>query len=242
MPPAIPDRFIAACDVAVAELSERADVVGVLVFGSVARGQATPMSDIDLYAITATDHRGHRGRVIDGVPVEVSFGSIAQFTNQVIEERAVVVNAFATGRILLDRAGGLAELSRRAAAIWSRGPAPLTADARLRFRFHLTDAVRDLEDVRATGVESALPAAMCVQMAIDALYGVRSAWAPAPRHVVQSLRSFAPDVAAQVERCAGSGFPARLAAELACDVLQLLGGRLEEYDTSRASFRSSSSL
>jgi hypothetical protein len=232
---AIPDRFIAARDVAVAELSGRADMVGVLFFGSVARGDATAMSDIDLYVITAADTRGHRGRFIGSVPVEVSFGSLAQFTNQVVEEQSVVVNAFATGRILLDRTGEVAALTRLAATFWSRGPAPLTPEARLRFRFHLTDAVRDLEDLEEGSVEAILPAAVCVQMAIDALCGVRSVWTPPPRHAVRSLRRFAPDFAAKVERCAVRGFPAESVADLASEVLELLGGRLEEYDTSSSS-------
>ena len=55
--------------------------------GRVKRRAATAGSDLDLYAVTHDAARGHLGREVAGVPVEVSFGSLAQWRALVEAER-----------------------------------------------------------------------------------------------------------------------------------------------------------
>ena len=95
----MPQDFAAALDAITRDLAARDDVAGLLFFGSAARGTATVGSDLDLYAISTADAGGHLGRRVLGVPVEVSFGSVAQWRALLGWERPAFVHAFATGRV-----------------------------------------------------------------------------------------------------------------------------------------------
>lgn len=232
MPSALPPPFQAALDYMRDDLSGRPDVLGVLFFGSAARGETRAGSDVDLYAITAQGSRGHLGRSIAGVPVEVSFGSFAQMTTQVRQERATVVHAFATGELLLDRTNGaLAALCDEARALWARGPSPISPDAVLSFRFHLTDMVRDLGAMPDRSPATALAASECVRVAIDAFCAAEQLWRPPIRTALTALEPHHPLMTALVHECAEAGFTGVCATQVADVVLTRLGGRLDQYDT-----------
>ena len=228
----LPAPFQQALEVIVGELTARDDVVGILFFGSTARGEAQSGSDLDLYAITSQDARGHLGRLIAGVPVEVSFGSLAQMTAQVRQELPTVVHAFATGDLLLDCTdGALRALCEEAQTIWQRGPSPPSASSLLRYQFHLTDLARDLEGMPEHSAATALVGSECIRLALEAFCATMHVWMPPMRSVLATLETQHPDVTALVRLCADAGFPGSLAVQVADRVLQGLGGRIEAYDT-----------
>ena len=229
---ALPAPFQVALNSIVSELTTRGDVVGILFFGSAARGEAHTGSDLDLYAITSQDARGHLGRSIAGVPVEVSFGSIARMTAQVQQEVPTVVHAFATGQLLLDSSdGALAALRQEARAIWDRGPTAPPASAALRFQFHLTDLARDLEAMPENSAATALAGSECVRLALEASCATTQLWMPSMRKMLTVLDAQYPELSTLVRQCADAGFPASLAVGVADWVLRDLGGRLDAYDT-----------
>jgi hypothetical protein len=216
------------------ELAADPRVDGILFFGSAARGAVTSRSDLDLYAIVPDGTSGHVGRLIEGVPVEISIASLEEMRECVAREVPPVVHAFATGRILLDRRGEVANLCRDAAALWERGPSALTPAGTLRWRFKLTDLADDLEALAETSDAhrgDALLAADAVRHAIDAIFAVERRWTPTTRQAVSALASFAPATATRVRECAARGFPTALAVELVDEALARLGGRLREYNT-----------
>jgi hypothetical protein len=228
----LPAAFQQALDTVVGELTTRRDLVGILFFGSAARGDVRAGSDVDLYAITAQDIRGHVGRHVGGVPVEVSFGSLEQMTTRVQQEVSVVVHAFATGRLLMDVTdGALRALCEEARITRDRGPSAAPASALLRFQFHLTDFVRDLEAMPEHSAATALMASECVRMSIEALCATERLWVPPMRSALVTLYSTHPAIAELVRHCADRGFSGSLAVELADQVLERLGGRLDSYDT-----------
>ncbi|MDQ2667279.1 MAG: nucleotidyltransferase domain-containing protein [Gemmatimonadota bacterium] len=164
----LPAPFQMALETIVDELATAGDLIGILFFGSAARGEARPGSDLDLYAITSQDARRHLGRSIVGVPVEVSFGSIAQMTAQVREEVPTVVHAFASGHLLLDHSdGALLALCHEARSMWERGPSSPAAAALLRFQFHLTNLARDLEVMPERSAATSLVGSECVTPPLD---------------------------------------------------------------------------
>jgi hypothetical protein len=227
------EQFERALDIVVADLATRPDLVGLVFFGSAARGEAGPGSDLDLYAVTADDASGSVGRTVAGVPTETSFASLAQWTAQVRAERPTIVHAFATGQALFDRTQGtLATLCREAHVLWERGPSPLSSTALLRFRFHLTDFLRDLEGMPEHSATTALMASTGVRLALEAQCALDRAWMPPLRRALALLQPRRPDLVALIERCAQAGFPRSLAQGVAMTVLQSLGGELEAYDTS----------
>jgi predicted nucleotidyltransferase len=228
----LPATFQRALDTVVGDLTSRGDLVGILFFGSAARGDVRAGSDVDLYAITAQDIAGHVGRSVDGVPVEVSFGSLAQMETRVRQDVATVVHALATGRLLMDlTSGALPALCREARIIWDRGPASASASALLRYQFHLTDLARDLEAMPEHSAATALTASECVRLSIEALCAKERIWMPQMRSALGTLGATHPDIADMMRHCADRGFPASVAKQLAERILERLGGRLDTYDT-----------
>lgn len=228
-------RFDRALDAIAADLAARPDLIGLVFFGSAARGEGKSGSDLDLYAITSEDSSGSIGRIVAGVPTEISFGSLARWTALVREERSTIVHAFATGRAVLDRTqGGLSALCQEARALWDRGPSALSSTALLRFRFHLTDLVRDLEVMPEHAAATALVACAGIRLSIEAHCAMHRMWAPSLRNALTALRPQFPELIASIERCAADGFPRSLAQQVAGTVLQQLGGELDTYDTTTA--------
>lgn len=229
------ERFARALDAIVADLATRPDLLGVVFFGSAARGEAKENSDLDLYAITGEDTSGSVGRIAAGVSTETSFASLAQWTARVREERPTIVHAFATGRPVLDRTrGGLAALCEEARTLWDRGPSSPSPASILRFRFHLTDLVRDLEEMPEHSPATALVASAGIRLALEAQCAMNRSWMPSLRHALADLQPHWPELIAMVERCADAGFPRSLAREVAGSVLLALGGELNTYDTTAA--------
>jgi hypothetical protein len=222
----------------VADLATRRDVLGVLFFGSAARGEATPASDLDLYVITRHETRGSVGRLVADLPAEISFASLAQWTAHVREERPTVVNAFATGRSVLDRTQGeFASLRDEARTLWDRGPSAPSAANLLRFRFHLTDLVRDLEAMPEHSAATALLASAGIRLVLEAHCAIEGQWMPPLRHAVTVLRPQSPTLVAMIDQCAFNGFPRSLTQQAIRAVLQTLGGELDTYDTTPVSPR-----
>ncbi|MGI9090678.1 MAG: nucleotidyltransferase domain-containing protein [Gemmatimonadaceae bacterium] len=214
------------------ELAACPDVAGVLFFGSAARGTVAPRSDIDLYAITYADAGGHLGRRIHNVPVEVSFGSVAQMEAMMRREQPIIVHAFATGLVLLDRTDGkLASLCTEAMTLWESGPSPIAASAALRFQFRLTDIVRDLEDMPDRSVATTLVGAECVRLALETFCAVKQIWMPPMRDVLATLQERDATFGALIRECVEAGFPGSAAVQIGDLVLVMLGGRLDSYDT-----------
>lgn len=229
----LPAKFRAALDVIVPELEATPGVLAVLFFGSAARGKVSPTSDIDLYAITERDTQRHLGRRESGVMLEVSFASIAQMRERLERETPIIVHAFATGRLLFDRSGGAATLlCSEGAALWKQGPRRLTSSDVVRWRFHLTDRLYDLEGVPASTPGAILLAAESVQTAIAAYCAAHQLWLPSARRAVDALSDHDAAFADLVRECAERGFPRQDAIDIVESVLSVLGGRLESYDTS----------
>ena len=93
-----------------AELEHEDGVTGILLAGSLARGDAVPSSDVDLIVLIAdgraTEFRSERR---GGILVERTYTDEATASRQ-LTEQPMRVYTYLDGRILMDRAGGLARL------------------------------------------------------------------------------------------------------------------------------------
>lgn len=121
-------------------------------------------------------------------------------------------------------------LCSEAKAVWARGPSPLTPTRILRFRFHLTDVVRDLEAMPERSTATALIGSDVVRLALEALCAAHRVWNPPIRRILAGLGDQHAEFVALVRECVDAGFPASLAIRVVDRVLELLGGRLDQYD------------
>jgi len=88
----------------------------VVLFGSLARGDAVPGSDVDLLIVLAADERRFMDRVSDFLPdafpigVDVIPWTLAELEDRVAEGDRFAMAILREGRILLDREGAVARL------------------------------------------------------------------------------------------------------------------------------------
>jgi len=119
-----------------AELGRDARVTGVLLAGSLARGDALPGSDVDLVVLVAdgvpTEFRGERR---EGILVERSDQNEAAAWEQ-LAAQPMRVYTYLDGRILRDDTGGLLRLAARARALYAAYRTPPKERADITYWLH----------------------------------------------------------------------------------------------------------
>ena len=107
------------------EAARDGEIVGLLVCGSVARGDALPDSDLDVRVLLApdADPRPFDARTVGGVWVERTYRTEeAAFAR--LETRPMEMFPYREGRIVRDEAAALARLTVRARALWDAYQTP----------------------------------------------------------------------------------------------------------------------
>jgi predicted nucleotidyltransferase len=93
-----------------------ARIAAVVLFGSFARGDAVPGSDVDLLIVLGADERRFMDRIPEFLPdsfpvgVDVLPWTLAELEDRVAEGDRFAVTILRDGRILLDRDGAVARL------------------------------------------------------------------------------------------------------------------------------------
>lgn len=239
MDPTVPDRlpppYRRAAQAILAEYSARPEVLAVLLTGSVTRGQAGPMSDLDVWVLTDAPERIRRSLVVDGVPVEVFYNSLAWTERYLAQGDVSAMNMVGYGwpaYIRSDAAEPVADLQARARAAYEQGPSAPTADETGRRRNLAIDTRLDAEDV----LESDPPAATLVMNnALEQLlrwyYGEHRAWMPKLKRLPTDLAGRDPALAAAVRAyLTAVDVPARYSALLSVyDLVYPAGHGLDQW-------------
>ena len=116
-PPPIPGRFLAPYQ-CIAQLEQYDRYLGAYIFGSIARGEATAYSDLDVHIIVDEDNpcTNINHPIIDGIKLDLSFISSAQLkarTDKEMEQRERIP-IIAESWIVFDKTSQLAELQEQA--------------------------------------------------------------------------------------------------------------------------------
>jgi predicted nucleotidyltransferase len=113
----------------VATFDEPGAFHGLLLHGSFARESADAASDIDLICVKRAGRREKRQARFLGRNVDLHLsppGLIRRaFARVQASNNNVVLNAFVSGRILVDRGGVVEHLVKDALAAWQKGPPPI---------------------------------------------------------------------------------------------------------------------
>ncbi len=225
----IPSRFAPAL-AALRALARDDRYRGVLLFGSVALGVATPESDLDVLVLTdgadACANLSHPA--IGGVKLDLSFNSLARLRDLLDAQlddggRRPML---AGGRILFDKDGDLTALRARADAARPR-PVPPERHRHIQFLFfHLHDKIaRFLTSDPPTAL---LSLHLGLNEALDWHYRLRGEWRVSAKWLLADLRRWDAPLADLVARLVATG---DLAAKYALwnaiveHILAPLGGR-----------------
>jgi hypothetical protein len=231
----LPPAYRRAAQAILAEYSARPDVLAVLLTGSVTRGQAGPTSDLDVWVLTDAPERIRRSLIVDGVPVEVFFNSLAWTERYLAQGDVSAMNMVGYGwpaYLRADAAEPVADLQARARAAYEQGPSAPTADETGRRRNLAIDTLLDAQDT----LESDPPVATLVlnnalEQVLRWYYAERQVWMPKLKRLPADLDARDPALAAAVRAyLTAMDVPARYAALLRVyDEVYPAGHGLEQW-------------
>lgn len=223
MPPLSPSHAEALA-LALDVVFEHSDpVLGVVFSGSVARGSADQLSDIDLFVLVDGSRRQGVQRRLAGVACEMFFNPPARIPRYLVEEaasgRCPTIGLLLDGVVLYDPSGVVAQL--RAAAEQVRGEGPKVSDEAMTLRRYVTadllDNARDVED--RDPITASILAATAVRDAMVLSHVLADRWAPRDKDLLAGVAELRPETAVAIDRYGRD----RTVAS-ACDLVEALIG------------------
>ena len=182
------------------ELARRADVLGVLLFGSWARGDHRPDSDVDLVVIVRDGFR--RGVEYRGSQAfEIIYTTETAALSYWAAHRDEAAAMWDVAKVLYDADGTMSRLATGARAVLAEGK-PALDDARIAsLRFDVEDQLRHVAHVAATDPATAqLLLANKVFGLTATVFDIRGHWTPPPKQRLAALDALDPDLAIAVRR------------------------------------------
>jgi predicted nucleotidyltransferase len=220
------DRAIAALEVYVRATYAP---IGIVVAGSIVRGEAGPSSDLDVFVIHDHPWRLREQRRFAGVPAELFVNPAAQvrryFANEHRDGRPCTAHMFATGEPIEPVAPVIAELVAEARD-WLTRPLEITAEQDAQRRYAGVDVLDDARDIIAIDpVAASLLLADAVRAIIGYAFWKQRKFQPRRKDAVAALAALDPEAAALVRRWASTSGPDALA------VVETLARRVLGADT-----------
>ena len=235
--PTMDERYRKALDAAMADIATDSAVVGVLFTGSVQQGRPQATSDLDLYVVTHQEHYWRATRVYEGVEAELFINNVASMRWRITcPEEIHAAAGFATGEILLDRTGEVAQLQALARQRWEAGPPALTSEQIDLLRYSLNDLTEDLCDVEQDPAASRLQGATVVAKAMEAYCKLNRFWGDKPKRLVAYLAERDAALGALLQEYYGDGMRPQSAYALVDYVLAPNGGRLLLWESEKVAY------
>lgn len=135
------------------------DPVGVVVSGTIIRGNPQKSSDLDFVVIHDEPWRQRAQRFFAGVPAEIfvnpEFEVHRAFRREASTGRPVMSHMIATGEVVLDRTGAIARLRSQAEISLAAGPQP-SHETLTQLAYSMATAFEDAVDIAAIDPERAM--------------------------------------------------------------------------------------
>jgi hypothetical protein len=206
------DRAIAELE---AYVRARWQPLGIVVSGSIVRGEAGPTSDLDVFVVHDEPWRVRDQRWFAGVPAELFVNPAARirqyFASEHAEGRPASAHMFATGEVLGTPHPTVEELVREASA-WLARPLAFT-DAQLAAqRYGAIDLLDDARDVIADDPTAAhVLLGSAVSIILGYAFLARGMFRPRRKRAVSALAALDPVAGQLVQRWAAQSGPEGLA-------------------------------
>lgn len=168
-------------DLFLAELQARPEVLGVILFGSQARGNSRPDSDVDLVVIITEGYQ----RAIEERNGQI-FEIIYTMSESALEywrsNKDDAAGLWTVAKILFDRDGTLEKLRVAAQEILQAGKSPINERQRGQMLFDAADQLRYVRFISSTDpITANLMLAQKVVILTEQFFDLRQIWVPAPK-------------------------------------------------------------
>ncbi len=187
----LPGSYATALDEACEYIRERYHPIGIVVSGTIVRGQPHAASDLDLVVVHGPAWRQRTQRFFNGVPAEMfvnpAFQIRRQMTADSLAGRPVMAHMLATGVILDDDTGIMSTLRGEAEASLAAGPT-VPSEALTQFRYRIATAFEDATDIRDFDADRAY--AIVTEALTDAVklhFLQQSRWLPRSKALLADL-------------------------------------------------------
>ncbi|CAN5907697.1 hypothetical protein BH11MYX2_BH11MYX2_31950 [soil metagenome] len=191
----------------VAELISAHGAHTIILYGSRARGDATPESDIDVATFAEVETTKRDARLWNGMYLDAFVYPTSVATASIDDDMLKLRGA----RVLLDMRGLAAPLLARVTERDQRGPAAITDDDR---QMRIVWAKKMVERIRRGDVEGHYRAHWVLFQLLEDYYALRGRWYRGPKAAFASMRTEDPDVFALFERALAPSVPIESLAAL----------------------------
>lgn len=202
--PSLQEPYAAALRAAVAYIFERFSPIGVLVTGTIIRGDPGLSSDLDLWILQNKPYRQRVQKFFHGVPTEIFVNPPERVERNFAEERAgarpVTAHMLATGYVIFQVGDVVARFQQRARDELDRPPVPSSATLR-HARYGIATGLEDARDIAA--IDPEMCASLLAQVVDDVvryLYLRAGRWLPRSKELLSRLADVDPDLAARSRR------------------------------------------
>lgn len=175
------------------ELKQRTDVVGVIMFGSWARGNNRTDSDVDLVVILTEGYRRtveHR----DGQAFEIIYTTEKAAFDYWESHKDDAAGLWAVAKILFDKDGTIERLKNKITQVLDAGKKLIDEYQLVQFRFDAEDILKYVESILASDPTSAnLILTNKIFALTELFFDIRQIWTPAPKQRLAEVKKISPD-------------------------------------------------
>lgn len=175
------------------ELKQRSDVLGVIIFGSWARGNNRPDSDVDLVVILTEGYRRtveHR----NGQAFEIIYTTEKGAFDYWESHKDDAAGLWAVAKILFDKDGTIERLKNKIKDVLDAGKKPIDEYQLGQFRFDVEDILKYVESIfRSDPTGANLILTNKIFALTELFFDIRQIWTPAPKQRLAEIQKINPD-------------------------------------------------
>jgi len=176
------------------ELKKKPSVVGVILFGSWARGNNRPESDVDLVVILQEGYQ-RAVETHDGQPFEIIYTTAKAALAYWESHKDDAAGLWSVAKILFDRDGTVEQLRAEVQRVLLDGKSEINAAQLEQLRFDAADQIRHARSIAA---EDPTTSNFILTNKVFALTGtffdIRQEWTPPPKQRLAVIRGVSPDL------------------------------------------------
>jgi len=174
------------------ELKQRVDVLGVIVFGSWARGNNRPDSDVDMVIILSDGYR-RTVEYHDGQAFEIIYTTPKSAVDFWESHKDDCYGLWEVAKIIYDKDGTVGELKEKANEIIQRGKKTIDEYQIGQYKFSAEDEIKAVEKlIDEDTVTASLVLFKTVQSLTELFFDLRKLWTPAPKQRMAKIKDISP--------------------------------------------------
>lgn len=175
------------------ELKQQADVIGVIMFGSWARGNNRSDSDVDLIVILADGYRRtveHR----NGQAFEIIYTTENDALEYWESHKDDAAGLWAVAKVLFDKDGTVERLKTKINKVLDSGKKPIDDYQLGQFHFDAEDQLKSVKHILVSDPTTAnLILSNKVFALTELFFDIRQIWTPAPKQRLAEIEKLSPE-------------------------------------------------